>query len=340
MPADTNPNYIPVRMRRKIFVVNDHMAVGAAGSAWHIRIFIDALFDAFRDRSKFTYSEIKTFLEQYASSSRGGEVVEQIGLIIVAEASDWRGYLSKWLSNRRELTSQRFGKVVTIGTGSDSIVEQVNNLDNRYEYGISQPPDGESGFPEFGALVMNLMLLANLYWKEFMSPENIFDAWGGAYDLIYQDSNKVFRHLNDYTIVLRQFDADQADKGLQLANVLKYERRSELSFIMMLNNGKLDFFGAKDITGPDDPISLTLGKDELTMNSRMHISIVNVCKGNIFLPPIVQIDGLDPAQHGKQTVFTDFDEKGRLRVFFHAEHDAWLQEQAMSYYKEHAHRLS
>ena len=339
MPVDATPNYIPVRMRRKIFVVNDHMAVGAAGSAWDIRIFIDALFGEFRDRSKFTYSEIKTFLEQYASSGRGGEIVEQIGLIIVAEASDWRGYLSKGLTNRRELTSQRFGKVVTIGTGSDSIVEQVNNLDNKYEYGMSQPPDGKSGFPEFGALGTNLMLLANLYWKEFMSPENIFDAWGGAYDLIYQDSNKVFRHLNDYTIVLRRFDADQADKGLQLANVLKYERRSELSFIMMLNNGKLDFFGAKDITAPDDPISFTLGKDELTMNSRMHISIIDVCKGNRFLPPIVQIEGFDPVQDGKQMVFTDFDEERRLRVFFHAEHDAWLQEQAMSYYKEHAHRL-
>ena len=204
---------------------------------------------------------------------------------------------------------------------------------------MSQPPDGETQFPEFGALVTNLTLLANVYWKEFMSPENIFDAWGGAYDLIYQDSNKAFRHLNDYTIVLRRFDADQGDKGLQLANVLKYERRSELSFIMMLNNGKLDFFGAKDITAPDEPVSFTLGKDELTMNSRMHISIIDVCKGNRFLPPIVQIEGLDPVQHGTQTVFTDFDEERRLRVFFHAEHDAWLQEQAMSYYKEHAHRL-
>ena len=242
--------------------------------------------------------------------------------------------------NRREVTSQRFGKVVTIGTGADGIVEQIDSLDHRYKYGMSQPPDGETQFPEFGALVTNLMLLANLYWREFMSLENIFDAWGGAYDLIYQDSNKVFRHLNDYTIVLRQFDADQADKGIQLANVLKYERRSDFSFIMMLNNGKLDLFGAKDITAPDDPISVTLGKDELTMNSRMHISIIDVCKGNRFLQPMIQVDGLDPAQKGRQTVFTDFDEEGRLRVLFHAEHDAWLEEQAMSYYKEHAHRLS
>ena len=163
---------------------------------------------------------------------------------------------------------------------------------------------------------------------------------GGAYDLVYQDSNKVFRFLNDYTIVLRRFDADQDEKGLQLANVLKYERRSEVSFIMMLNNEKLDFFGAKDITASDSPISITIGKDELTMNSQMHISIIDVCKGNRFLPPMIQVDGLDQVPDRRQTVFTDFDEEGKLRVLFNAEHDRWLEEQAMSYYRENAHRFS
>ena len=132
MPGDAIPNYIPISMRRKIFVVNDHMAVGAAGSPWHIRMFIDAVWGEFHDRSKFTYSEINTFLQQYASSGWGGEVVEQIGVIIVAEAADWRGSLSKGLTNRREIVSQRFGKVVTIGTGADGIIEQVESLDNRY----------------------------------------------------------------------------------------------------------------------------------------------------------------------------------------------------------------
>ena len=327
-------------MRRKVFVVNEHLAVGAAGSALHIGMFIGDLYEGYRDRSSFTYSEIKSFLEQYASSDRGGGVVEQIGLIIVAEATDWRGSLSKGLTKRREVFSQRFGKVITIGTGADYIVEQVDKFDNSYKYGMTQPPNGESQFPEFGALTANLDLLANLYWEEFISPENVFSGWGGAYDLIYQDSTKAFRHLNDYTIVLRTFDVDQAEKGLQPRNVLKYERRSDFSFIVMLNQEKLDFFGAKDITAPDDPISVTFGRDDLTMNSRMHISIVDVRKGNRFLRPMIQVEGLDPVQHGKQTVFTDFDEEGRLRVFFHAEHDRWLEEQAMSYYRENAHRLS
>ena len=179
-----------------------------------------------------------------------------------------------------------------------------------------------------------------MYWKEFTSSKNIFDAWGGGYDLIYQDSNKMFRYLDDYTVVLRLFDVDQADKGIQLWNLFKYERRTDLSFIMMMNQGKLDFFGAKDITAPSDPVSVTIGKDDLTMNSQIHVSIIAVGKGHRFLQPMIQVDGLDAAGQGSQTVFTDFDTEGRLRVLFHADHDGWLEGQAMSYYKERSYMFS
>ena len=272
-------------MRRKIFVVNDHMAVGAAGTALHIKMFLDALFNEFSDNDEFTRFELETFLQQYASSNQGQEAMEQIGILVAAEATDWRGSLSKGLSNRAEVLSKRFGRVVTIGTGAGAILEEIDSLDNRYQYGESQPPDGGTQFPEFGALSSNLTLLANVYWKEFISPSNVFDAWGGAYDLIYQDSNKVFKHLDDYTIFLRVFDGGSPGKGIQLKNVLKYERRPELSYITMLNDGQLAFFGAKDITASDEPLSIRIGKDDLTMNSQVHISIIDVGKGNRLLKP-------------------------------------------------------
>ena len=183
-------------------------------------------------------------------------------------------------------------------------------------------------------------MLGNVYWKEFTSPANIFDAWGGAYDLIYQDSNKVFQYLNEYTIFLRLFDIDQVEKGIQLMNVLKYQRRPVFSFITMLNNGKLEFFGAKDITASAEPITVKFGRGDITMNSRVHISIIAVGKGNRFLPPMIQIDGLDSEEQTKQTVFTRFDKEGRLYVAFHAKHDEWLIQQAMTYYRRFADSLS
>ena len=179
-----------------------------------------------------------------------------------------------------------------------------------------------------------------MYWEEFTTSRNIFDGWGGAYDLIYQDSTKAFRHLNDYTIVLRLLDIDQLDKGLQLWNVFRYERRADFSFIMMVNGDKLDFFGAKDITPSDYSVDVTFNRDDLTMNSQVHVSILAVGKGNRFLQPIIQLDGLDPVGDGRQTVFTDFDEAGRLRVLFRSEHDDWLEEQAMSYYYERAYMFN
>ena len=336
IPSDLIPSYIPVKMRRKIFIVNDHLAAGAAGRVSDIRVFIGELLGEFRDRREFTYSEIQGFLNQYTSNEHGRGILSHIGAIILAQATDWRGSLTVGLPGNRIEASRRFGTVTTIGSGSASIIEQIHRLDDSYKYGMAQPPDGESAFPEFKTLAQNLMLLSNVYWKEFTSPNNIFDAWGGAYDLIYQNSSKVFEYLNDYTIFLRLFDVDQAEKGIQLANVLKYERRPELSFIAMLNNEKLDIFGTKDITASDAPLAVTLNMEEFTMNSRVHISMIGVGKGGRYASPLIQIDGLDPAGQTRQLAFTDFDEEGRLRVFFHAEHDRWLEEQAMSYYQSHA----
>ena len=213
-------------------------------------------------------------------------------------------------------------------------------MDNNYNIGISQPPDSKDEFPEFGTLAGNLMLLANIYWKEFTSPDNLFEAWGGAYDFIYQDTEKIFQYLDEYTIFLRLFDADQAENGIQLINILKYERRSDFSFIVVHNGGRLDFFGAKDVTASDIPLKVYLGKDGLSMNSKVHISIIAVGKENRFLPPMIQIDGLDPTEQEKQTVFSWTNEEGRLCIAFHAEHDKWLTEQAMSFYQKNADSFS
>lgn len=337
IPTDTMPSYVPIRMRRKTFVVNDRMAVGASGSALHINMFIEDLLKEFQHRRSFPKSEVLTFLKRYGYDPRGREIMENAGVLIVAEATDSSVWLVAGRANHEQVHSQHLGGVVAIGSGASTIIEEV---DKKYHLGMSEQPDGGARFPEFRALAMNLHLLANMYWKEFTSLHNIFDAWGGAYDLIYRDANRTFRHLSDYTIVLRLLDVDQADRGIQLWNVFRYERRPDFSFIMMVNDDKLEFFGAKDITAPDDPISVTFDKENLTLNSQIHISIIAVGKGHRYLQPIIQVDGLDQFGNGKQTVFTEFDEEGRLQILFHSEHDDWLEEQVMSYYEERAYMFS
>ena len=123
-------------------------------------------------------------------------------------------------------------------------------------------------------------------------------------------------------------------------NVLKYERRPEVSSVVMLNDGKLDFFGAKDITAPDSPTFVRLGKGDLTMNSKVHISIILVGKESRYLPPMIMIEGLDPTGQVPRTVSTWFDDEGRLCVWFRADLDEWLKAEAMSYYESRAHKWS
>ena len=339
IPPDVIPSHLPILMRRKVFVVNEHLAVGAAGSATHVQTFLGDITQGFRGRSTFTRSELTGFLDQYGSSEDGQETLEQVGVLILARAKDWNGSLTKGLFNQRNVVTQRFGRAIAIGSGSDSIIEQIQRLDNETEWGSAQPPDGPRQFPEFNTLAQNLILLGHLYWNEFTSQANVFDAWGGAYDLIYQDSNGHFQYLDEYTIVLRLLDVDDLDKGIQLSNVVKYERRAEVSLMVMLNNGKLDFFGAKDITSSGEPISVTIGND-LKMNSKANMSVIGVGRGNRYMLSLIQIDGLDQENHGRQTVFMDFDDEGRLRVFFNAEHDKWLMKQATSYFMKYAHRWS
>ena len=330
IPTKVNPSQIPVTMRRKVFIVNDHMAVGAAGTAIHIAAFLDDLKNRFHGRDRFTKAEIWSFLEKYPSSSRGQEIFEQVAFLIVVEAEDWRGSLTRGLDYKNNFVTQRFGRVVTIGTGSSSIAKQVCSLDNQYKSGATQPPDGNVLFPEFGSLALNLSLLANIYCREFTSPSNIFEAWGGAYDLIYQNSDKAFQYLNDYTIFLRLFDGDQAKKGIQLMNVLKYQRLPDASYVAMINDGKLDLFGAKDITASNAPVTVTVAQGDFTMNSKVHISVIAVGRGERYMSPMIQVDGLDPKGEPHQTVFTDFDDDGRLTVFCRSDYDACLKEQAMS----------
>lgn len=265
--------------------------------------------------------------------------MNNIGAILLVEADDWRGSLvSGRLAGQRTM-SGRFGKVIAIGSGAGRILEEIGQID-RYRMGVNQPPDGGVRFPEFSTLACNLMLLANLYWQEFATPQQVFDAWGGAYDLIYQDSTGAFRHLDDYAMVLRTWDAAHPDEEIQLGNIFKYERRQDFSYIMMPSNEGLLFFGSRDITAPDNPWSAEVRGDDLDTNSQIHISIISVHKDNEYLRPLIQIDGLDPNGSTKQTVITEFDDEGRLCVGFHAEHDDWLESQAREYYSRNAHHFN
>lgn len=342
VPPTELPDYVPIGMRRKIFIVNDHLAVGASGSALHIERFLGRVFEELHDRTNFTRYEVEDFFNRLISGPEGREVLEQVGLLVSANATDWKGWIVAGKAARKQVFSQHLGPVVAIGSGANSVVEEARR---GYLWGRGQAYANSSILSELDSLVLNLHLLAKLYWREFSSPERVFDAWGGAYDLIYHDSNNRFRYVDDYTIFLRRFDADEPEKGLQLINVLKYERRTEVSLIMMFNDkGGLHLFGARDITDSNGFKKVAITKDVLTMNSRVHVSLIEVGKRGKSLEPLIQVEILDPSQSDSQTArpraFVDLHDGVQWGIYFKAEHDKWLEQQVKSYYEERAHLFS
>ena len=333
IPDTYAPTYIPVRLRRKIFVLNDGLAIGAAGPVAHIRAFLSDLADAFGARSAFEYSDVAGFLERYKGTDRGSKALAELSALIVFEAADRHGCLVAGRPVAAKVTSPVFGSVRTIGTGSKGIINGLKELDRAY-----WQPGQPSCLP--GALGANLVLLAGVYWQEFMNPNKVLqEAWGGAYDLIYQDAAKVFQYLDSYTIFLRQLDVEKPEAGMKPVNVLKYERRADLSLIAMFVDDRLAWFGAKDITASDEPVSIKVGGAGFSMNSSAHLSIIAIRKGSRQVAPLVQVEVADPAGTREPRARTLIGDDGRLLFAFHAKHDEYLQEQAMEYYREWSHRF-
>ena len=340
IPSNLIPKSVPIAMRRKIFVVNEHLAVGAAGKVASIRAIIHHLFGAFGDKPSFSSAELEDSIMAYASTPKGQDAFKGAHLFALAEATDRTGLLDCTArpTAKSETVSRTFGTVSAIGSGSGRVLDQIRTFDG-YAHGSSQPQDRKEKFPEVGPLATNLGLLAGIYWRELVSPRQVFDAWGGAYDLIYQDSNRVFRHLTDYTLVVRVCDIDDPDGQIWPRGIMKYERQRDVSYIAMLTQKGLEFFAAKDITAPAGPATVKLAKGKFTMSSKFHVSVIEVRKGDEFITLMTQVEGL-PDEQSKSTMLTWFDEEGRLSVWFRSDHDEWLRGVAMEAYSQRTNALS
>ena len=337
VPPRMTATHIPVAARRKTFVVNDRLAVGVAGSVPHIGLFLNELIGQFRRRVDFTLSDIHRFLERYAASSQGTEVLPEIRAIVAVVADGGSGFLLA--GNRRACSryrSKHFGEVVAVGSGRDSIVQEVRQFDDG-QHGYVEPPEDDQ-WPEFNALALNLCVLGHVYWKEFAASftsleSNIFSGWGGAYDCVYRDSHGVLRYLESYTVLLRLIDVDQQDRedGANPTHLLKYERRDDVSVVATTDGQDLSFFAARDITASGGPGYIAAGGADFTMNSRVHVVVTAVLKDGKFRSPLIHVDGLDPNRPATpRTMFTRIDDEGRLAILINAEFDNWLTEQILS----------
>ena len=136
VPSDVIPGHLPILMRRKVFIVNDHLAAGVAGSVFHAPNLVSDLSREFRNKSAFTRDELTGFLERYGSSEDGRETLEQTGALVLAKATDWQGSLTKGLLNERKVVTRRFGRAIAIGDGNGQRDRADSEIGQRHRVGI------------------------------------------------------------------------------------------------------------------------------------------------------------------------------------------------------------
>ena len=126
VPPGTAAAHIPVAARRKTLVVNDHLAVGVAGSVTHLGSFLNELIGEFRHRVALALSDVKAFLERNAASTRGAEVLLEIRAIMAVTADGGSSFLIAGSGHAySHYRSRHFGEVVAVGSGRESIVQEV-----------------------------------------------------------------------------------------------------------------------------------------------------------------------------------------------------------------------
>lgn len=94
--------------------MNDHLAVGVAGSATHIGSFLNELIGEFRHRVDLAFSDVKAFLERNAASTRGAEVLLGIRAIMAVTADGGSSSLTAGTGH----AYSRYRRVLTGGRSS------------------------------------------------------------------------------------------------------------------------------------------------------------------------------------------------------------------------------
>ena len=335
VPSSGDRHHVPMMMRRKLFIVNDRMAVGVAGAVTSIQSFLETLMDRFSLDSNFTFGDVKGFMDEYDSSLHGYDTLEEIGSLLLVEAADWRGILptGRYAANAaRDERSRNFGHVVSIGTGRDALIKNVQRLDGGM-IGMSETPQPDT-FPEFRPLAAILVLVATMYRMETFTPQNLWEGWGAGYEVVYQDTNKRFRYLDDYTLFFTMLDLSSSKREIDMNSIFKYQRRPNYS-LMSTFADKLTIHGARDITCTDsNPLSITLSQDDLSLNSKIHVCIVAVVRDNRLLNFYHWIDGYDGQERSTRSIWTKVRDDGRLAIFMNSAIKDWMEKLIRSDFPE------
>lgn len=294
--------FVPIKIKRKVFIINDHIAVGISGTLVHMRAFIKDLKEKFHTMSSNSFSEIHEFINIYSNNEHGRNVLQNIHALILLNTSEKTYFFvagEKAKKNCSEKFSNLFGESIAIGSGQKTVLDEIERVGNYQIIGLK-------GDPIYQALVKNLTVLSQIHQIDSLSGKSLIEYWGGGYEMIYLNRNRKFQYLNEYTMTYWTIDLDEEESTIEPFSILRYERNEQYSVIFTHEYGKSRIFGCTDIT-ERSPVKI---EGKVNFNSGIFINTVLATRNGKVINMFTFADKHEENYIG--TVFTEINHDNNL----------------------------
>jgi hypothetical protein len=253
---------LPFRLRRKIYIINDQLAVGLAGSVYQMKEFLSDLKTRFKIFD-VTGPRIQAFLDEFSP-----DVYPDIAVVLLHAAHTPQGiaidyyYFGAW----RVQSTSLFGDVLACGSGSPDFLKQAGQ-----EWTI---PALQLRSDLTRAISANYSLLGNILGQERLSLSTIRKRWGAGFEMIYFDGER-FRNMDDITIVLWKGALDVMTGKFEIAPLTflnyHYTNDKELLIIDAADATGIHSYGALPIDMRPEDV------DKTTLPTAYHFDARRIC---------------------------------------------------------------
>lgn len=197
-----NQKYYPYRLRQKLYVINDHIAMALAGSRFEMKRALEDVTTYFRAND----STLQNLKDLYYNNLLPG-YTECSYCILLKEQDTNLKILTHGLW--KEALTPTFGTVIANALGTDDFIEFVSKSKNA-------PIIHEN--IAYVAFERNVTLLGQFMVIEKLTASNLFNAWGTYFELIVLEDNK-FKKIDNLTFVVQRAYIDLSTEEVWKAPV-------------------------------------------------------------------------------------------------------------------------
>lgn len=250
---------LPFKLRQKIYIIKEQLAVALAGSEYEMKFFLEELKNNFKYR-ELTLTNLEAFLSDFDY-----EQVQQSAAIMLFAEQTAAGILlhERHIGAWREGPSPLYQHVFACGSGSEQFMNEA---------GVAMHTHGEGGTGLNQAISFNYILLAKLLVQERTTLETIKKHWGAGFEMIYYDGTK-FTKMDDVTYVIwkGKLDLQTGAHEEQPFLILNFKYYGEVLAITATDCTKTEGYGVLPIYMKKEDV------DPTQLPSKPHIDGKRMC---------------------------------------------------------------